>query len=329
MAGLIVALCVWVPAMLQPAAAEDISIGTGSTAGVYIRVGAAICKVVSRTGPDSAPGDSQSGDSGHTCRAEPTKGSIANLRDVRAGRLDFAIAQSDAQYFAVNGGGPFSGDGPDAELRALFSVHGEPFTVVARRDSGIRSFDDLLGKRINLGNPGSGQRATMEALMAAKGWTADDFALAGGLPASQQSLALCHDRIQAMVYTVGHPNPSIQKAVSLCEARIIPVGGPDVERFIANRPYFTQTTIPGGLYPGNDAPVATFGVLATVVASAKISPETVYLMVSRVFDNFDLFRSAHPVLMNLKPEHMISDGLSAPLHDGARRYYREKGWLNP
>jgi TRAP transporter TAXI family solute receptor len=212
-------------------------------------------------------------------------------------------------------------------LRALFSVHGEPFTVVARRDSGIGELDDLKGKRVNIGNPGSGQRATMEVVMRAKGWTKGDFALAEELPASQQSLALCHNRVQAMVYTVGHPNPSVGKAVGLCDAIIVGVGGPAIDKLVADNPFYALATIPGGMYAGNPDPVRTFGVKATVVSSAEVDADLVYAVVKVVFDNLDKFRKMHPAFGTLAPSAMVKEGLSAPLHEGAVRYFKERGLL--
>jgi len=297
--------------------AAELEIGTGSTAGVYYRVGRAICSLVNR----------QSAELDLTCEAIPTKGSIANLQDVRDGKLQIALAQSDWQFHAAEGSGPFSSVGPDQKLRSLFSVHGEPFTVVARRDSGITTLDDLEGKRVNVGNPGSGQRATMEVVMAAMGWTADDFALVESLPADQQSLALCHDRVQAIIYTVGHPNASIGKAIGLCDAQIVEVGGPAIDRLVADRPYYAYTEIPGGIYSGNDELVKTFGVKATVVASADLDADTAYAVVKTVFENFDRFRGMHPAFGTLEAKPMVTDGLTAPLHEGAVRYYKEKGLM--
>lgn len=299
-----------------PARAAELAIGTGSTAGVYYRVGKAICFLMNRQ-EEAEP----------TCQAVPTGGSIANLRDIRAGKLNIAVAQSDWQFHAVNGTGPFSEAGADPDLRALFSVHGEPFTVVARRDADILSFDDLKGKRVNMGNPGSGQRATMEVVMAAKGWTEADFALADSLPADQQSLALCHDRIQAMVYTVGHPNPSVGKAAGLCDALIVKVSGPEIDELVDRYPFYAYTSIPAGIYSGVDEPVTTFGVKATVVASAKMDPEAVYRVVQAVFGNLEHFRKLHPAFGDLDPGAMVTDGLSAPLHEGAIRYYKEQGLM--
>ena len=301
----------------RPIQAEEIAIGTASRAGVYFQVGQAICRLL----------NAETAQHGVVCKALPTDGSIDNLRQIRAAKRQLGIVQSDWQYHAVNGTGTFEVVGPDTDLRALFSVHGESFTVVARRDAGIKSFDDLKGKRVNIGNPGSGQRATLEVLMAAKGWDKNVFSLANELSASEQSLALCHDRVQAMVYVVGHPNASVAQAVNLCDALIVPVTGPVVDRLLTENPYYARTQVPGGIYKGNPEPVGTFGVKATVVASTRLSPDTAYLLVKTVFENLDDFKKQHPAFASLEAAGMIKDGLSAPLHDGALRYYREKGWL--
>ncbi|SET77788.1 TAXI family TRAP transporter solute-binding subunit [Oceanicella actignis] len=293
-----------------------ITIGTGGQTGVYYVVGQSICKLVNRGAAEH----------GIKCTAPSTGGSIANINAIRAGDMDMGVAQSDWQYHAYHGTSKFEGQ-PFPELRAVFSVHPEPFTVVARADSGIRTFDDLKGKRVNIGNPGSGQRGTMEVLMAAKGWTMDDFALASELKAAEQSQALCDNKVDAIIYTVGHPNGSIQEATTSCAAVIVPVEGPEIDKLVAENPYYSSAVIPGGMYAGNDKDVKTFGVRATFVSSSKVDPDVVYAVVKAVFDNFDRFKRLHPAFAHLKEEEMISAGLSAPLHEGAVRYYKERGWL--
>ena len=206
-------------------------------------------------------------------------------------------------------------------------MHGEPFNVIARADSGIESFDDLKGKRVNIGNPGSGQRATMEVVMDAKGWTLDDFALASELKPAEQAAALGDNKVDPIIYTVGHPNGSIQEAVSTVDAKMIPVDGDAIQGLIDDNPYYAEATVPGGMYKGTDEDVKTFGVKATFVTSADVDDEVVYQVVKAVFDNFDRFKRLHPAFENLTQEEMISGGLSAPLHPGAEKYYKEQGWL--
>ncbi|MBV2361599.1 TAXI family TRAP transporter solute-binding subunit [Thalassococcus sp. CAU 1522] len=294
-----------------------ITIGTGGQTGVYFVVGQSICRLVNR------------GTAEHNlkCTAPSTGGSIANINAIKAGDMDMGVAQSDWQFHAYNGSSQFEGDKFD-KLRAVFSVHGEPFTVVARADSGVSTFDDLFGKRVNVGNPGSGQRATMDVVLEAMGKSSDDFALASELKPAEQSAALGDNKVDAIIYTVGHPNGSIQEATSTVDAKLVSVTGEAIDKLVADNPYYAKAVIPGGLYKGNDADVETFGVKATFVTSADVDDEVVYTVVKAVFDNFDRFKGLHPAFANLKEEEMIADGLSAPLHPGAEKYYKERGWIN-
>ncbi|HEY7804657.1 MAG TPA: TAXI family TRAP transporter solute-binding subunit [Orrella sp.] len=295
-----------------------ITIGTGGVTGVYYPTGGAICRMMART----------RGEHGIRCGAESTGGSVFNVNAVRNGELEFGVAQSDVQFNAYNGEDKFKEQGANPNLRSVFSIHPEPFTVVARADSGIKNFEDLKGKRVNVGNPGSGQRATMEVLMEQMGWTMDDFSLVSELQANEQSQALCDNNIDAMIYTVGHPNGSIKEATTACDSVLVTVDNDAVEQLVADKPFYRVATIPGGMYRGSDNDTQTFGVGATLVTSADVPDEVVYVLTKSVFENMDQFRSLHPAFANLDPKQMASDGLSAPLHPGAEKYYREAGLLN-
>ncbi|OMH33592.1 TAXI family TRAP transporter solute-binding subunit [Motiliproteus sp. MSK22-1] len=301
----------------QAADQRFVTIGTGGVTGVYYPTGGSICRLVNKTRKEH----------GIRCSVESTGGSVYNLNTIRAGELDMGVAQSDWQYHAYNGTSKFEDAGPNPELRAVFSVHPEPFTVVARADSGIKKIDDLKGKRVNIGNPGSGQRGTMEVLMAAKGWDKDTFALASELKSSEQSSALCDNKIDAMVFTVGHPSGSIKEATTSCDSVLVEVSGPAVDKLVKDNSYYRTATIPGGMYRGSDEDVKTFGVGATFVASTNTPDEVIYEVVKAVFENFDTFRKLHPAFNDLKKEQMIKDGLSAPLHPGAAKYYKEAGLM--
>jgi len=294
-----------------------ITIGTGGVTGVYYPTGGAIARLVNKN-------------KNETCiraSVESTGGSIYNLNAIASGELDLGVVQSDWQYHAYNGTSRFEEKGPNKDLRAVFSVHPEPFTVVARADAGIKDFADLKGKRVNVGNPGSGQRATMEILMNALGWTMDDFKLASELKPAEMSQALCDNKIDAYVYTVGHPNGAIKEATTSCDAVLVNVAGPEVDKLVADNPYYRIATIPGGMYRGTDEDVKTFGVGATFVTSAKVPDNVIYTVVKAVFENFDDFKKLHPAFANLKKEEMVKDGLSAPLHPGALKYYKEVGLI--
>ncbi|MDC0656626.1 TAXI family TRAP transporter solute-binding subunit [Leisingera sp. SS27] len=312
--GALVAASISAPAAF---AQEYITIGTGGVTGVYYPTGGAICRLVNKGRKEH----------GFKCAVESTGGSVYNINTIREGELQFGVAQSDWQYHAYNGSSKFEEAGAFEGLRAVFSVHPEPFTVVARADAGISTFDDLKGKRVNIGNPGSGQRGTMEVLMEAKGWGMEDFALATELKAAEQSAALCDNQIDAMIYTVGHPSGSIQEATTACDSVLVTVDGEAVEKLVGDNSFYRTATIPGGMYRGSDNDTSTFGVGATFVTSADVSEDAVYAVVSSVFENFEAFQKLHPAFANLKPEEMIADGLSAPLHPGAAKYYKEKGWI--
>ena len=303
----------------RASAAEQrfITIGTGGVTGVYYPTGGAICRLVNKGRKEH----------GIRCSVESTGGSVFNINTIRAGELDMGVAQSDWQYHAYHGSNKFKDAGPFTDLRAVFSVHPEPFTVVARTDSGITTFEDLKEKRVNIGNPGSGQRGTMEVLMEAVGWTMNDFSLASELKSAEQSKALCDNKIDAMVFTVGHPSGSIKEATTSCDSVLVSVTGSAVTKLVSENAYYRMATIPGGMYRGSDQDVQTFGVGATFVSSTGTSPEVVYEVVKAVFENFDDFKKLHPAFAVLKKEEMIKDGLSAPLHDGAAKYYTEAGLM--
>jgi len=303
--------------LAQAADQRFVTIGTGGVTGVYYPTGGAICRLVNKSRKEH----------GIRCSVESTGGSVYNLNAIRNGELDMGVAQSDWQHHAYKGTSKFQDAGANSKLRAVFSVHPEPFTVVARADAGIKTFDDLKGKRVNIGNPGSGQRGTMEVVMGAKGWTTDAFKLTSELKSAEQSKALCDNKIDAMVFTVGHPSGSIKEATTTCDTVLVNVNGPTIEKLVAERDYYRTATIPGGMYRGNDDDTQTFGVGATFVTSADVPNDVIYNVVKAVFENFDTFRKLHPAFNNLDKQQMIKDGLSAPLHDGAAKYYKEAGLM--
>ena len=308
-------------ALLAPANAvaqqKYLTIGTGGVTGVYYAAGGAICRLVNK---DRAK-------HGIRCLVESTGGSVSNIDTIKAGELDLGVAQSDVQYNAAKGQGQFKDAGPYGDLRAVMSLHPEPFTVLTRKEADAKNFTDMKGKKFNVGTPGSGTRASLEELIAAMGWKLSDFALAAELKSDEHGPALCDGKIDGFYYGVGHPSPNIQEPTSSCGAKLVPITGAAVDKLVAEKPYYAKAVIQGGLYPGNPNDTQTYGVLATLVTSSKVPADSVYAVVKAVFDNFEEFKKLHPALANLKPEDMVKNALSAPLHEGAARYYREKGWI--
>ena len=297
---------------------QFISIGTGGVTGVYYPTGVSICRLVNKGRKAN----------GIRCSVESTGGSVYNINTIRAGELDMGVAQSDWQYHAYNGTSKFKDAGPFKALRAVFSVHPEPVTMVARKESGITNIDQVKGNRLNIGNPGSGTRATWEVLEEALGWNREkDLKLATGFKSAEQSQKLCDNQIDAFFWLVGHPSGNTKEAMTSCDATLVNVTGPVIDKLVKENSFYRYATIPGGMYRGNPEDVKTFGVGATFVTSTAVDANVVYHVVKAVFSNFDTFKKLHPALAVLKKEEMVKDSLSAPLHDGAAKYYKEAGLM--
>jgi TRAP transporter TAXI family solute receptor len=300
------------------AAETFVTIGTGGITGVYYPAGGAICRLVNKERKTHNT----------RCTVESTGASVFNVNAVRSGDLSMGIVQSDVQYYAANGTGSeqFAKAGPDKSLRALFSLQSEAFTLVARDDANIKSFDDLPGKRMNLGDPGSGNRSTLELLMKEYGWTPATFKLATDLKPAEMAGALCDNKIDAYVYVVGHPNGSIKEAATTCASHVVPVTGPKVEAFMKKYSFYPEAVIPGGMYKGTDNAVKTFGPRATLVTNASLPDAVAYNVTKAVFSNLEEFKKLHPALAELTPQNML-EGNSVPFHPGAVKYFKEAGLM--
>lgn len=295
---------------------QFISIGTGGVTGVYYPTGGAICRLVNKGRKTH----------GIRCSAESTGGSIYNINTIRNGELEFGVAQSDWQFHAYNGSSKFKDKGAFKKLRAVFSVHAEPVTIIARDDSGINNITDFKGKRINIGNPGSGTLGTYEVIEKTMGWKRGDLKLAAQMKSSETAQAVCDGKIDAYFWLVGHPSALTQESIASCATHLANATAPQITKLVADKPYYRVATIPAGMY-NNKKDITTFGVGATFVTSSDVSEKVVYTVVKAVFENLDQFKKLHPAFKHLKAEQMIKDSLSAPLHAGATKYYKEKGWV--
>ena len=301
------------------ARAADVIIGAGDESPVHFNVGRALCRAISKS------------TQAMTCEVERIVGRdaaepLAVLGNLRDGTIDIGVAPSDWLYHAYNASGPVEFmDVGFENLRTLLLLHGEPFTVVARRDAGIAKLADLAGKRVNIGVPGSDQRVVMQQVMTAMGWSRDTFTLADELTGPEQSLALCHDRIQAMVAIVAHPDAALAKTMALCDAELVEIAGAEIAGLVADKSYFSVTEIPAGTYGNQTAAVKTFGVRVVAVVTEDMPDTTAYDIVDAVFGNFDRFKRLHPALRLLQPRDMKSEGDSAPMHPGAIRKFSEIG----
>jgi hypothetical protein len=295
----------------------DVVIGAASPADLNYPLGGSICRLFNLDTPRH----------GLRCAEEPSAGSVANIEALRNGCIDIGIVPSDVLADAVAGEGLFAASGPASDLRVLFAGHADEFTLVAHQGSGIRTVADLRGQRIGIGSPGSRQRADMERVMAALGLTRDDFAEVRELSPAEQNRAFCADELDAIAYSVSHPNGLIRDATLTCHGTLVAVGGPAIDRMLTEYQEYERATIPGGTYPANPADVPTFGVRAVVATTARMPDHVAYEITRAVFDNFDDFRRLHPAFEALSVAAMAHASGRAPLHAGAARYYREHGWL--
>ncbi len=297
-------------------ATEPLNIGTGSSTGVYFPTGRALCHVFGDYGRKKGRK--------YACTAHQSLGSVANLQALAGGKINLGIVQSDAHYHAVKSIRKFKGK-PITELRSLFSLHAETFTVVARSDVSVHKLDDLRGKRINVGKKGSGPRETFLELMATLGWKASHVAGFTQFGADEQVKALCDGRTDVITFVVGHPADLIRRAARSCRTNLVNIYGPGVNKLLKKWPYYRNSRIPAGLYRGSNSDIRSFGLSATLVTTTKLDAETAYDITAAVFGNLGKFRSMHPALKYLSATEMVKDSLSAPLHDGAKRYFKENG----
>ncbi len=311
-------LATFMLASAAQAAARFITIGTGGITGVYYPTGGAIAKIVNDKKDI------------YNLRAtvEATGASVFNINAVMSGDLDFGITQADRQYQAYNGLAEWEGK-PQKELRALFSLAPEMVTFIAAEDSGIKTLADAKGKVVNIGNPGSGNRQNAIDVFEAAGIDWQKDMKAEGIKAADAPRMMQDGRIDGFFYTVGHPNGNIKEATAgKRKARIVAI--PDIAPLAKQFPYYTLGVIDMSQYPeatnAADGKVETVSMLATFVTSAKTPDDVVYAVTKEVFENLDEFKTLHPALNGLTQKGML-EGLTAPLHPGAEKYFKEKGLL--
>ncbi|ANK81427.1 MAG: hypothetical protein TEF_11920 [Rhizobiales bacterium NRL2] len=293
----------------------DVVVGTGSPSGAYHPLGGSICRLFNLG----------SARDGRRCAVVPSAGPVANLAMLRDGRIDIGILQSDVLADAVAGAGASASRGPNADLRVLFAGHSNAFAIVARRELRIESVADLLGRRINMGSPESGERIAMERIMAALGATRADFTETRELTRAEQYRALCADQLDAIVFEVAHPNGLIEDVVRSCQGVLVDLGGPALDDMLRRHPEYERAVISGGTYTGNPDDVRTIGTRVVVVTTVRLPEAQAYEITKSVFENFEDFRRLHPAFAMLSINDMIESGERAPLHPGAIRYFRERG----
>ena len=291
------------------------SIGTGSVTGSYQDVGIAIARIVNKDQIIN----------GFQLEDKISSGSASNINAIATGEAQFGIAQADDQYLAAKGLGEWKDKGPQRDLRAIFSIYVESITLVAGGDTDIRSVNDLKGKIVDIGIPGSGtRRNAIDALRTAGiDWEKD-------IQVREESLddrltKFMHGELDAFFFTVGHPNKEIKFATfSVRGVRLIPLA--NIDRLISASPYYFETLIPVSIYPmaGNEIDIETIGMNATLLTSAKVSEDIVYAVTKAAFENLESLAD-----FDALRDDKFLEGLMAPIHPGALKYYREVGLQIP
>ena len=318
-------LCLCLALAGSPVAAMDklLALGTSSPSGVYSPVGKGICKLVNEGRLDH----------GVRCNAYNTGGSVYNVLAIVSGELDVAITRSDLVVRSHEGSAPFDTFGKIPQIRFITALYDNPVAVIAKADSDIKTFDDFLGQRINIGNMGSGKRSVSDMLFEITKWKHDDFSTVLELGTSKMGKAFCKGEVDILINAMGMPDPFYDNLVNDCGAVFLDIPQSIMGKVLQQGPYFVETKIPAGLYESNPKDIRTFGNKAVLITSSRVHEDTIYLLTKAIFDDLERFNKIHPALTTSTPASMLRGAIDVPIHPGAARYYKEneelKRWVNP
>lgn len=299
--------------------AEDkfLALGTASTRGTYFPVGNTLCNLINEKRDSHLV----------RCLAYPTGGSVYNIQALTSGELDIAITRSDLAYKAFNGLAQFEPIGANRDLRTVTNLYSQPVVITVRKDSGINTFDDFLGKTINIGNRGSGKRAIADQMFKIMGWTKADFAGTTEFSTRGQSKPFCEEKVDILIESIGLPAPLYDRLATDCNAKFIDIPKKLADGFKKSGPFFFDYKIPASINPNNETDVNTVGIKVVLLSLTTVSPETVATVADSIFGEKGKFQKSHPALSLSDPNSMVNEGIHVPLHDGAEKYYEDKGLL--
>lgn len=296
-------------------ATEFITFGTGEITGTYYPRGQFICKLINK----------YQGEEKIRCSTESTNGSVHNINAIESGEFNFAISQSDTINYAINGEKSFKNK-KAKKLRSVISIYPELLTFIVSKESNIKTIEDVIGKRINIGNPNSGSYATTQDLFNEFNIKKDNLKLAAALNAEDTADALRDNRIDGYSFVVGHPAQNIIDSANSLPISILPINGKRIDKFLEKNKYFSKAIIPKNLYKGIDKPVETIGIKAVIITNANVNENLVYNFVKIILENFDEFKKSHIVYKNITKESLL-EGLGAQQHRGAKKYFKEINFL--
>jgi TRAP transporter TAXI family solute receptor len=294
------------------ASAYEILLGTGEVGSFSYFSGRMLCRTISRQLDDT------------TCTVLAADNDIDSITNLQSGSLDLAIINSNVLDAAVNKSGRFQFLDINYENLAILSpLYDRPLGILVRSNAGIATLNDLKGKRVNGGAPGSIERRAMELIMKAKGWSADDFARFEELPTShsQDTMAFCHGTVQAMIMVGVHPSQTTQRLVENCKAVLLDIDDADIDKLVESRAPCWKTEISATSYSES---ARTFGTRAILVASSAIDKETGYAITKVLYENKVRLQNSHPAL-SLYPVQEALKGIEGlQLHEGAKQFFTEE-----
>jgi uncharacterized protein len=303
---------------------EFFTIGSGASSDINFELSNAICKMVAKQ-PSLESGTGTS-EKSYRCTAPATSGSLFNLAQVQSGNFQFAFARSDEVYTAYN---EIKSEQikPFKEIRSIFSTTPTAFQLITKKNSDIKDWKSLKGKIVRIGKEGTSDRQAFDYLIEANRVNKSFFSSTIETSNSFASEDICKKKIDAFGFVGTIPEANIEKAASECGAHVLDLTNLNINRVFKNASFYSKISIPKGTYKNNDKDIVTFGFINNLITHEKVSDEIVYNLVKSIFDNFPNFKKENPLFNNLKIQQMIKSGLSAPLHPGAIRYYKEKGWM--
>ncbi len=300
----------------SPSSALDLLIGTNAAGSFSHFAGRTLCRTLEDR-LDKV-----------TCRPVPAPDAVDNLTNLRIGSLDMALIDSRMLHDAVHLSGNFRFlDFRYDSLKSLVELYAVPIALVVRGDSRIDSLDDLKGKRINTGAPRSAEHLAFEMIMAAKGWTPDDFSLVEELSSSQSvdTMAFCHGTIQAMLHVGVHPNDVFRQLLRLCSAGMTPMDDAGIRKLVADHPAYFPVSVPAGTYASQQEAVATFGTRVVLVTAEDLDPGTAYRIVEAIYRSRKRLSGIHPALSPFPESGPPSDSLGISPHPAVLQFFTESG----
>jgi TRAP transporter TAXI family solute receptor len=325
-AALLVVGVLWALASPSAQDAQFFRIGAAATSGTFFEIGGVIASAISKpAGSPPCEHGGSCGVPGLVAVTQATKGSVENLRMVAAGQIESGIAQSDIAGWAYAGADVFAADGPSKDLRAIASLFPEDVQFVVRADSPIRTLADLKGKHISLGQTGSGTLADARVVLAAAGLTEKDMTVEYLRPGAAAA-GIADGTLDGFFLIGGVPVPAIRELAAATPIRLIPISDDLLRNMKESSNSYHRSVIPAGTYPGINEETPSIGFNALWVASAGASDELIYSITRALWSEATqrLLETHNPIGKQVRLEDAL-EGLTIPLHPGAKRFYREAG----